>query len=48
MIDYFDNIRKIRNNFIYGFIEATTKENAKETLDKANEFVQEIRTLLFI
>lgn len=46
LIDYFDNIRKKRNKFIYGIVEGTSEENAKEVIDKAKKFVQEIRTFV--
>lgn len=46
LVDYFDAIRKKRNAFIYGDIETTSKENAMETLSKANFFVQKIRTFV--
>jgi uncharacterized protein (UPF0332 family) len=46
LIDYFDNIRKLRNEFVYGSIENATKDNAKETILKAEDFVQEIRTFV--
>lgn len=44
LIDYFGNIRKKRNKFVYGIIEGTSEENAKEVINKAEKFVQEIRT----
>lgn len=46
LIDYFDNIRKKRNKFVYGIIEGTSKENAKEIIEEADKFVQEIRTFV--
>lgn len=46
LIDYFDNIRKKRNKFVYGVIEGTSEENAKEIIVKAEKFVQEIRTFV--
>ena len=46
LIDYFDNIRKKRNRFVYGIIEGTSKENVKEVIRKAEKFVQEIRTFV--
>lgn len=30
LTNYFDNIRKKRNKFVYGIIESTSKENVKE------------------
>jgi uncharacterized protein (UPF0332 family) len=45
-IEYFDNIRKKRNNFIYRDIESISKEEAEEIIEKAKEFVQEIRTFV--
>lgn len=46
LIDYFDNIRKKRNKFIYGIVEGTSKENAKEAIEMAKEFVHKIRTFV--
>ncbi len=46
LIDYFDNIRKKRNKFIYGVIEGASTENAKEVIETAEKFVQEIRTFV--
>lgn len=46
LIDYFDIIRKKRNDFIYRDIENISKEEAEEILNKAEEFVQEIRTFV--
>ena len=46
LADYFDNIRKKRNKFVYGIIEGTSKENAKEVIDKAEIFVHKIRTFV--
>ena len=46
LIDYFDNIRKLRNNFLYEFKESSTKESAEETILKAEDFVQKIRTFV--
>lgn len=45
-IDYFDNIRKLRNEFVYEFIENATQESAEEVILKAEDFVQEIRTFV--
>ena len=44
LIDYFDNIRRLRNNFLYEFMETATKESAEESISKAKEFVRKIRT----
>ena len=46
LTDYFDSIRKKRNKFVYGVIEGTSEENAKEVIDEAGKFVQEIRTFV--
>ena len=46
LVDYFDNIRKKRNKFVYGIIEGTSEKNAKEVINKTEEFVQEIRTFV--
>jgi uncharacterized protein (UPF0332 family) len=46
IIDYFDNIRKKRNKFVYGIIEGTSEENAKEVINKAEKFVLKIRTFV--
>ena len=46
LIDYFDNIRKKRNDFIYRDIEKVSEDEAKEIINKAEEFVQEIRTFV--
>lgn len=46
LINFFDNVRRLRNNFLYEFIETATKDSAKETISKAEEFVQEIRTFV--
>lgn len=46
LVNYFDNIRKKRNNFVYGIVEGTSEENAEEVIDKAEKFVQEIRTFV--
>ena len=42
--DYFDNIRKQRNSFVYGIAEGSSKEQAEEVLSKAEDFVHKIRT----
>ena len=46
LVDYFDNIRKKRNDFIYRDIENISKEEAEEIIEKAKELVQEIRTFV--
>ena len=46
LIDYFDNIRKKRNKFIYGIVEGTSEENAKEVIKMAEDFVLKIRTFV--
>ncbi|MEK6886875.1 MAG: HEPN domain-containing protein [Nanoarchaeota archaeon] len=46
LIDYFDNIRKRRNNFVYGVFDGISEDNAKEVLKEAEEFVLKIRTLV--
>jgi len=45
-VNYFDNIRKKRNKFVYGVIEETSKKNAKEVINKAEEFVLKLRTFV--
>jgi uncharacterized protein (UPF0332 family) len=46
LVDYFDNIRKKRNDFLYRDIESITKDEAEQIIEKAKEFVQEIRTFV--
>ncbi len=46
LTNYFDNIRKKRNNFVYGIVEGSSSEEAEETLIRAASFVQEIRTFV--
>lgn len=46
LVDYFDVIRKKRNDFLYRDIESVSKEEAEEMLEKAKEFVQKIRTFV--
>ena len=46
LINYFDNIRKKRNKFVYGIIEGTSKENAREVIEMAKDFIQKIRTFV--
>jgi len=45
-VEYFDDIRVKRNNFIYRDIANTSKKEVEEIIEKANEFVQEIRTFV--
>ncbi len=33
LTDYFDNIRKERNKFVYGVVEGASKENAEEVIE---------------
>lgn len=46
LINYFDGIRKKRNNFVYGIVEGTSERDAKEVISKAEEFVHKIRTFV--
>lgn len=46
LVTYFDNIRKQRNNFVYGSEEIISENNARETLNKAKLFVHKIRTFV--
>lgn len=46
LLDYFDNLRKKRNKFVYGIIEGTSKENAGEVIKRAEIFVHKIRTFV--
>ena len=46
LVEYFDGIRKKRNDFLYRDIESISKEEAEEIIKKAKEFVQEIRTFV--
>ncbi len=43
LVDYFDNLRKKRNDFLYRDIETTTKDEAEQMIVRAREFVQEIK-----
>ena len=43
LVDYFDDIRKKRNQFIYGVIEGTSEGNAKEVIKKAEDFLEKIK-----
>ena len=42
LVDYFNNIRKKRNDFIYRDIENTSKEEVQEIIEKSEDFVQKI------
>lgn len=46
LINYFDNIRKKRNDFVYRDIESISKEEAMIIIEKAKIFVQKIRTFV--
>lgn len=46
LVDYFNNMRKKRNKFIYGIVEDSSEKNAKEVIEKAKEFVHKIRTFV--
>ena len=46
LVDYFDSIRKKRNNFIYRDVESISKEEAEEIIEKAKKIVREIRTFV--
>jgi len=46
LVNYFDEIRKTRNNFIYNFVEENDKNRAEETILKARDFVQKIGTFV--
>jgi len=46
LVEYFDNVRKKRNNFIYRDVENISKEEAEEILAKAKVFVHKIRTFV--
>lgn len=46
LVNYFDNIRKKRNDFIYRDVEGILEEEAKDIIEKAREFVQKIRTFV--
>ena len=46
LIDYFDNIRKKRNDFIYRDVENISREEAEDIIKRAEEFVQKIRTFV--
>lgn len=46
LVEYFNEIRKKRNDFLYRDIESISKEEAEESIEKAKELVQEIRTFV--
>ena len=46
LINYFDYIRKKRNDFIYRDVDIISKNEAEEIIIKAEKFVQEIRTFV--
>ncbi len=46
LINYFDYIRKKRNDFIYRNLDIISKNEAEEIIIKAEKFVQEIRTFV--
>lgn len=45
-VNYFDDIRKKRNDFVYRDISNVSKEEAQEVIEKAKIFVHEIRTFV--
>jgi uncharacterized protein (UPF0332 family) len=46
LIDYFDSVRKKRNEFVYRDIENISGEEAEEILEKSKDFVRKIETLV--
>lgn len=46
LVEYFDDIRKKRNDFVYRDVESISKEEAEQIIEKAKELVQEIRTFV--
>lgn len=46
LVNYFDNIRKKRNDFIYRDIVNVSKEEVEEIIKKAEDFVHKIRTFV--
>ena len=46
LVEYFDNIRKKRNDFVYRDVVNISKEEAEEIIQKAKEFVHKIRTFV--
>jgi len=46
LVDFFDNIRKRRNNFLYGVLDGASKKDAKEVILAAEDFVHKIRTFV--
>lgn len=46
LVEYFDNIRKKRNKFVYGVFDNISKKNAEEVIMKSEDFVRKIRTFV--
>jgi uncharacterized protein (UPF0332 family) len=46
LIDYFDKVRKKRNDFVYRDNDNIDEDEAEEVIEKAEEFVREIRTFV--
>lgn len=46
LTNYFDNVRRKRNDFIYRDVENISENEAIEIIKRAEEFVQEIRTFV--
>jgi uncharacterized protein (UPF0332 family) len=46
LVNYFDKVRKKRNDFIYRDVVKTSSGEAEEIIKKAQELVQEIRTFV--
>jgi len=46
LVEYFDNIRKKRNDFIYRDVESIDKSECEEIINKADEFIQEIKKFI--
>lgn len=44
LVNYFDRVRRKRNDFIYRDKTEFSQQEAKEILEKAEDFVQKIRT----
>lgn len=42
-VDYFDVIRKKRNDFLYRDIESTTKDEAEKMINHAEAFIKDIK-----
>jgi len=45
-INYFDNIRKRRNDFVYRDIESTTKDEAEKMISIAESFINNIKSFI--